>query len=722
MNIKSSRRKFLKGSLAATTTLVIGLNSTGVFAAGASGATINPFVKISSDGTLTVVLKHFEMGQGTSTGLTTLVAEELDVEWEKVQTEFAPADTGKYANLFMGLQGTGGSTSIANSYMQQRQAGAAARDVLVRAAATKWGVTASDITIEKGVLKSGNKSAHFGEVAQEAAKLTPPAEPILKSKSDFKLIGNPNLHRKDHMSKTDGTAMFAMDIKVPGMVYAVILHKPQFGAKLVDIDASEAKKMNGFIDAKALPTGEGIAIYANSTWNALQARDAITANWDLSAAEMRSSDQMFTDAVALLDNPAYAVHGDQAEAMKNNLTAAEKVDVEFRLPFLAHAPMEPLNCVIEPNENGVVVHDGCQMPTLVQNTVAQILKLKPENVKVNTVYAGGSFGRRANPTSDYVSEAAMAFALLGAKTPTKLVWSREDDIRAGYFRPLAVHKISIGLNDQGNVVGWDHRIASKSIMKGTFFEEFAVQNGVDTSSTEGVADTSYAIPAMSVGLSDFITPVTALWWRSVGHSVTGIIMEVAMDMAAETAGKDPIDFRLNMLPGDTDDQKRMSNVLKMVAEKAEWKKPLPNGWGRGIAVHQSFGGFVAQVIEVSTKNDDIKIERVVCAVDCGMIINPDIVTAQIESGIGYGLGAVMRNQITFTDGIVDQYNFPDYEPLRMADIGKIEVHHVKSDLSPSGIGEPGVPPSGPALINAIANATGKRVTNLPLSENGVSFV
>ena len=395
--------------------------------------------------------------------------------------------------------------------------------------------------------------------------------------------------------------------------------------------------------------------------------------------------------------------------------------MEFRLPFLAHAPMEPQNCVIEATENGVLIHDGCQMPTLVQDTVAGILELSPQNVEVNTVFAGGSFGRRANPTCDYVSDAAMAFSMLGGKTSVKLVWSREDDIKAGYFRPLAIHRVSVGLDDQGQVCGWDHRIASKSIMKGTFFEEFSVQNGVDVSSVEGVNDTSYEIPSMSVGLSDIETPVTALWWRSVGHSVTGIVMEVTMDMAAEAAGVDAVDFRLNMLPGNTDEQKRMANVLKLVADKAGWNKALPQGWGRGIAVHQSFGSFVAQVIEVSTHGDDIKIERVHCAVDCGMIINPDIVRAQIESAIGFGLGAAMRNQISFTDGLIDQSNFPDYEPLRITDIGAIEIHHVKSDLPPSGIGEPAVPPSGAALINAIANATGKRITKLPLSENGISF-
>ncbi len=722
MNIKSTRRDFLKGAMATGSVLIIGLNAQGVLAAGNADATLNPFVKISKDGTLTVVLKHFEMGQGTSTGLTTLVAEELDADWQAVQIEFAPVDTAKYVNTLFGMQATGGSTAMANSYTQYRQAGAAARDVLVRAAAQMWNISPLDIHIENGILMAANKTAHFGEVAEEASKLIPPVEPILKAKADLKLIGNPNIHRKDNSAKIDGSAIFAMDVKVKGMVYAVVLHAPQIGGKLESFDASKAETLKGFIDAKALLNGEGVVVFANSTWNALQARDAINAQWDLSEAETRSTSVMFEEASTLLSAPTYAAHGDILVTQNALKDATKKVDVEFRLPFLAHAPMEPLNCVIEPTDKGVRIHDGCQIPTLVQGTVATILNLAPENVEINTVYAGGSFGRRANPTSDYVSQAAFAFALLGSKTPVKLVWSREDDIRVGYFRPMAVHKVSVGLDNDGKVVGWDHRIASKSIMKGTFFEEFSVQNGIDSSSTEGVADTSYTIAAMSVGLSDFLTPVKALWWRSVGHSITGITMEVTMDMLAQAAGIDPVNFRLSMLPGENDNQKRMANVLKLVAEKSEWSKPLANGWGRGIAVHQSFGSFVAQVVEVSSDNDAIHIERVICAVDCGIIVNPDVVIAQVQGAVGYGLGAVMRNQISFTNGIVDQYNFPDYEPLRLADIGNIEVHLVNSNIAPTGIGEPGLPPSGPALINAIANATGKRVTTLPLNENGITFV
>ena len=378
MTNKSTRREFFKSSLAAGVTLFIGLNAKGVFAAGATGASLNPFIKISNDGTLTIILKHFEMGQGASTGLATLIAEELDADWEKIETEFAPADASKYANLFLGMQGTGGSTSMANSYMQYRQAGAAARDVLVRAVAAKWNVPMGDITIDKGILKAGNKVAHFGEVVAEAAKLVPPTEPSIKSEDDFKLIGNENIHRIDHSSKTDGTAMFAMDIKVPGMVYVSVLHKPKFGAKLVSFDASRASELGGFIAAKALPNGEGVAVYANSTWNVLSARDAIEANWDFSAAEMRSSEQMYQDAAAAIENPTYDVKGEKSKTENALSNATKKIDVEFRLPFLAHAPMEPQNCVIEAIENGVLVHDGCQMPTLVKNTVASILELNPE--------------------------------------------------------------------------------------------------------------------------------------------------------------------------------------------------------------------------------------------------------------------------------------------------------------------------------------------------------
>jgi len=724
MTMQTTRRAFLQGTAASGAVLLVGFDPKGVLAAGSTGAQLNPFVKISADGSVTVVIKHFEMGQGTTTGLSTLVAEELDADWESLKVQFAPADGTRYANLFFGGQGTGGSTAIANSFMQHRQAGAAAREVLVKAAAETWGVSPDTVTVENGILKAGNRTAHFGEVASKAAVLTPSAEPQLKSPDRFRLIGDESLARKDSAPKTDGTAKFAMDLKLPGMLYVTVLRSPKFGGTLVSFDAAGAAGVTGFVDAKALPNGGGVAVYAKSTWAAIQARDAIDATWDFAAAETRSTDALIAYHTGLMDNPTYQVReGGDFAVTAQALEGAERiVEGEFVFPNLAHAAMEPLNCVIEATANGVRVHDGCQFPAIAQPVVAATLGLTPEQVEINTVYAGGSFGRRATPTADYQTEAAMAFDLLGRTAPVKLVWTREDDIRGGYYRPMAAHRARIGIGADGTIAGWDHRIAAKSILKGTSFESVLVHNGVDHVSIEGVGDSHYGIPAMAVGLSDAQSAVPVLWWRSVGHTHTAYAMEVLMDMAAEAAGADPVDFRLGLLSGGDKDQQRLAGVLKLAAEKAGWGTPMDSGRGRGIAVHKSFSTYVAEVAEVSVDADGaVKIDRIVCAVDCGVAVNPDVIKAQMEGGIGYGLGAVMRNQITLTDGEVDQENFPDYEPLRISDMPDIEVHILASTEAPTGVGEPGTPPSGPALANAIYAATGKRITRLPMTESGITF-
>lgn len=732
MTIQTSRRNLLKGVAATGTALFIGYNTNGILshtianAAEKSDLTpLNPFVKIATDGTVTIILKHFEMGQGTTTGLTTLVAEELDADWDKVAIEFAPADHEKYKNLAFGAQGTGGSTAIANSYIQYRTAGAAVRALLVQAAAAKWGLKPKDISVEKGMVRAGDKSAHFGELIADAAKLPLPEKPTLKTADQFNLIGKTELSRKDNIDKTDGTALFAMDVKVPNMVYAVILRSPRFGGTLLSFETEKASKISGFLNAKAMPTKDGVAIYATSTWAAISARKAIEAKWDNSKAENRSTKEIGkTHLETLKKAPALQARKDNDFEKTNTAiaSASKKVEAEFLLPYLAHAPMEPLNCVIEPHDNGkVTVHDGCQFPGLVHPAIAKILGLQPDQVKIKTYYAGGSFGRRATAKSDYATEAALAFKLLGGKKAVKLVWTREDDLAGGYFRPMAAHSVKIGLSDKGEISGWNHHVVSQSIVKGTPFEKALVKDGVDHTSIEGIADTEYEIPALSVGLTDWVSPIPVLWWRSVGHSHTAYVKEVSMDLAAKAAEKDPVQFRLNYLKSENKDQKRLAGVIKLAAEKAEWSKPLPKGWARGIAAHKSFGSYVAQVIEISSKDGDIKIERVVCAVDCGVAVNPDVIKAQMEGGIGFGLGAIMRNQITLNDGLVEQENFPDYEPLRINDIGKIEVHITPSVEAPTGVGEPGVPPAGPALANAIMALKGKPLLKLPLNENGVDF-
>ncbi|WP_424933232.1 molybdopterin cofactor-binding domain-containing protein [Amaricoccus macauensis] len=725
MTFETSRRGFLRGATAAGAALVIGLRPDGALAARlGDAATLNPFVKISPDGAVTVIIKHFEMGQGTTTGLATLVAEELDASWEQVKFEYAPADNERYANLLFGAQGTGGSTAMANSFMQYRKAGAAARTVLIQAAAEAWGSDPAAITITDGMISDGSNETGFGDMVTAAAAIPLPEDPPVKDPADFRLIGRETLQRKDTPDKINGTATFAMDIQLPDMVTAVILRAPKFGGKLTSFDATGAEDMRGFVDAKALPDGSGVAVYASSTWAAFQARDAISAEWDFSEAETRSTPEINEALLGLVRaDPEYVARAEADTAAQEAIAAADQViEAEFLLPALAHAPMEPLTCTIEPTETGVRVHDGCQFPAIAHPTIAGVLELDPAVVEIRTLYAGGSFGRRANPAADYHMQAAMAFALTDRSAPVKLVWSREDDLKGGFYRPMAAHRARIGLASDGTIVGWDHRIATKSIFKGTTMAEWVVHDGVDHASVEGIADTVYALPNLTVGLSDFQTQVPVLWWRSVGHSHTAYVMESLIDMAAEAVGQDPVAYRLSLLEGGTPDQARLAGVIRRASEEAGWSEPLPMGWSRGVAAHKSFETFVAHVVEVSTDADGaVRIERVVSAVDCGVPVNPDVIRAQIEGGTGFGIGAVMRNQITFSDGEVDQWNFPDYEPLRMGDIGRIDVHVIPSTEAPTGVGEPGVPSAGPALANAIAAATGLRAKTLPMAENGVTF-
>ncbi len=720
MTLQTSRREFLQG--AATAGLVIGLSPSGAFAATpAQELSPNPFVTIGEDGTVTVILKHFEMGQGTSTGLTTLVAEELDADWDAVEIAFAPADASRYVNTAFGAQGTGGSTAIANSFVQYRQAGAAARDLLVRAAAAEWSVPAEEIIIENSVLKhASGKESGFGPMTGRAATLTVAEELKLKDPSEFKLIGRETLARKDNLAKTTGAADFAIDIRRPNMLTVVVARAPMFGGKPTSVNDEAALATRGVEAVRVLP--EGVAVYATDTWSAMKGREALEVEWDLSAAETRSSAQILEDTRALLEQDGQTARkdGDGAAALAG---AAKTVEADFLFPFLAHSPMEPLNCVIERTaDGGVEIWDGCQFPSLAQPTVAAVMGVDPAQVKINTVWAGGSFGRRANPTSDYHAEAALALKMLEGSAlegrPVHLVWTREDDVRGGYYRPAYAHRVRAGVDADGHPVAWDQRQSGKSILIGTFFEEMLVQDGVDGTSVEGASTLPYAVPNLEVSIRNTETPIKVLWWRAVGHTHTAYSTEVIMDMLAEAANADPVEYRLSLLG----DHPRHAGVLKLAAEKAGWNEPLPEGRGRGVAVHESFSSFVATVVEVSTNEDGaVKIERVVTAVDCGLAINPDVIKAQLEGGTGFGLGSVMRNQITLTDGEVDQTNFWDYEPLRLSDMPPVEVHIVPSAEAPTGVGEPGTPPAGPALANAIYAATGKRAFTLPMTESGIEF-
>ncbi len=724
MTANISRRGFLKSAAAAAAVLYVGATPDGAVAAGSSDAMLNPFVKIDSDGNVIAIIKHFEKGQGPATGLSTLIAEELGVTMEQIGYEFAPSDPQVYNNLFFGpFQGTGGSTAMANSWMQYRTAGANAREMLIKAAAQAWGVDAAGLDIQEGMVTGVGKSAPLGEFVAAAAEIAPSETPRLRDQSEWKIIGNEATRRVDSPIKVNGQAKFGMDVHLPNQMVVMIKRTPQRGGVVAGFDDSAAKDVKGFIMAMPLPTKHGVAVYAENTWAAMQARAAIEVDWDMSAAETRSSQEIRDEIMAALEAaPVYNVNKADTPAISSAVDgAAQVVEKTFYFPLLAHAPMEPMNCTIEQTAEGdIVLHDGAQMPTGPHMAYQQIFGLPAEKIHIKTMLTGGSFGRRATPDADYQVEAGLAFVMTDRSRPVKLVWDREDDIRGGYYRPATGHKVRVGLDADGKIAAWEHQVAGQSIMKGTAFEAFSVKDGVDHSTVEGLADSPYVIPNMAVGLTDTEKATSVLWWRSVGHTHTAYVMEVMMDMAAKAAGRDPVEFRLAYLEGGDKDAQRKAGVLKLAAEKGNWGNPA-TGNVQGIAVHKSFGSFVAEVVEVSgTPTDGIQIEKVTAAVDCGIAVNPDVIRAQTEGAIGYGIGHAMRDQITLDGGAVEQSNFPDYEPLRISDIKAIETHIVASAEAPTGIGEPGTPPSAPALANAIAQLD-VQVAELPMSENGVAF-
>ncbi len=718
--VRPSRRTFLKAAGAvAAFGLTIGFEWAGTGRRALAATTMpdatfapNAFLRVAPDNSVTVIAKHVEMGQGAYTGIATIVAEELDANWQDVRVESAPADAKRYANLAFGtVQGTGGSSAMANSWMQLREAGAKARAMLISAAAAQWQVPASELTARDGSVHHAatNRTATYGSLASAAARLPVPDKVALKSPKDFRLIGH-QLPRVDVPPKTDGTAQFTLDVTFPGMLVALLQRPPLFGATVKSFDASAAKAVPGVVSVVQVPGG--VAVVAKGFWAAKQGRDALKIEWDDSKAEKRSSDAIMAEYRQLAEQPGASARkdGDATQALAG---AAKKISATYSFPYLAHAPMEPLDAVVKLTADSCEIWAGDQFQTVDQSNAARTAGLDPQQVKIHTLYAGGSFGRRANTRSDYIVEAVSIAKALGANgTPVKLQWTREDDIHGGLYRPMYFHKLDAGLSADGKLVGWRHRIVGQSILAGTPFASVMVKNGIDATSVEGAANMAYAIPNISVELSTTQTGVPVLWWRVVGSSHTAFAVEAFIDEAAHAAGKDPFVFRRDLLAHEP----RMRAVLELAAEKAGWDpaKPLPKGRGRGIAVAEAFKTFVAQVAEVSLDKDgNVKVERVVCAVDCGTPINPDVIAAQMEGGIGFGLGAVLHSAITLKDGKVEQNNFDGYQVLRIAEMPKVEVHIVQSGEAPTGVGEPGVAPVGPAVANAIFAATGKRVHSLP---------
>jgi len=719
MNIENlSRRRFLQGGAGLTLGFCLPSLVAAATAEKMPVATFeaNAFLRIGSDNTVTVLSKHLEMGQGTYTGLATLLAEELDADWAQVRVEGAPADARRYNNLLMGpIQGTGGSTAMANSWQQMRQAGAAGRAMLVAAAARQWQVAADEIVVEAGKLThpASKRSASFGQLAEAAAKEAVPSEVKLKDPKDFRLIGK-TAKRRDSADKTNGTAKFTQDVQLPGMLVAVVAHPPQFGATVKAFDASKTKAIKGVVDVVQIP--QGVAVLARDTWSAKLGRDALLVTWDDSAAFKLGSDEILARYKELAKTPGLVARkeGDAAAAFA---APAKVVKASYDFPYLAHAAMEPMNCVIQLKPDACEVWNGEQFQTVDQGNIAHLLGLKPEQVKLNMLYAGGSFGRRASTHSDYLLEAAHIVKAINGRAPVKLVWLREDDMRGGYYRPLFHHALEAALDGSGKLVGWKHRLVGQSIIAGSPFAGMMIKDGIDAVSVEGAANLPYAIPNLLVDLhtpSDIGVPV--LWWRSVGSSHTAFSTEAFLDEVAAAAGKDPLALRQELLAAHP----RYLAVLKLAADKAGWGTKLKAGKagerrGRGIAIHESFHSIVAQVAEVTVAKDgSLKVDRMVCAVDCGTAINPDNIRSQVEGGIGFALSAVLHGEITLKEGRVEQGNFDGYAPLRINEMPRVEVHIVPSAAPPTGIGEPGVPPVAPAVANAIAAATGKRVHRLPI--------
>ncbi len=709
-----SRRDFLKAGTLLGGGLVIGFVVPGAkrFAQAATPAAAagklpqpNAFLRIAPDDSVTVQIAHSEMGQGIWTTLPMLIAEELDADWSRMKVEHAPAAPA-YAHTMFGMQMTGGSSSTWSEFERYRQAGAMARALLVQAAAQRFGVKPADCRTENGVVICGAQRARYGELAEAAAALPAPTKVVLKDAKDWKLIGKAT-KRLDSPEKITGRAAFGIDIQFPGLLTAVVARPPVFGASVKSFDASKARAVAGVRDVVQVPSG--VAVVADHFWAAKLGRDALVIDWNLgpnAALDTAALEQEFS-RLADTRGMTAAKAGNAASAMKK---ATKTLAADYHVPYLAHAPMEPLNCAVKIEADRCEIWTGTQFQTMDQMVAAQITGLKPEQVQIHTTFLGGGFGRRATPTSDFVSEAVQVAKAAGK--PVKTVWTREDDVRGGYYRPAYLHRIRVGVGKDGLPTAWQHSVVGQSIVAGTPMEPMMVKDGIDATSVEGVSDSPYMkeIPAHRVELHSPRTGIPVLWWRSVGHSHTAFAMEGMIDELAVAAGEDPVAFRRRLLKRHP----RHLGVLNLAAEKSGWGTPLPAGRARGIAVHESFGSFIAQVAEVSVIDGRIKVHRVVCAVDCGIAVNPAGIAAQMESGIAFGLGAALHSRLDLKDGRVQQSNFHDYQVLRLDEMPQVDVHIVPSTERPGGVGEPGSPPIAPAVGNALAALTGKRLRRLPL--------
>ncbi len=672
----------------------------------------NAFLHIAPDNTVTVQVNRLEFGQGVQTSLPMLIAEELDADWSQVRGALAPAGD-QYKDPAFGIQITGGSGSIAHSYTQYREIGAKARQMLIAAAAEQWKVPAAQIKTSKGTLigPAGQK-ATYGSLADAAMKQQVPATVQLKDPKDFTLIGKPT-RRLDARAKSTGKQTFGMDFKAPESKVAVVARPPVFGAKVAKFDASKAKAIKGVIDVLEVKTdrgGSGVVVIADGYWPAKSGREVLAVEWDTSGVDKVSSAKQVEEYKALSQKPGSPVRTADTSKIAG---AAKKISAVYEFPYLAHAPMEPLNCVVDLRKDGCTVWAGSQFQTVDQGAIAATAGLKPEQVVLNTMMAGGGFGRRAVPTSDYLVEAvniAKVWQAAGHTQPIKVIWSREDDIKGGYYRPSHVHRADIGLDAKGEIVGWDHVIVGQSITSGTPFESMMVKNGVDATMIEGMGE-PYEVP-LNLSAHTVKANVPVLWWRSVGSTHTAFVMETLIDEAAHAAKMDPVAYRKKIMG---EKGKRHAAALDLAVAKSGYgKKALSKGQAWGVAVHESFNTVIAYVVVASVKNGTPKLHKVTAGVHCNTAVNPMTIEAQIQGAALMGLGMTLPGAaITLKDGVVEQQNFSDYTVARMTDMPAIDVHIVPSNDAPTGMGEPGLPPLAPAFANALFKLTGKRLRKLP---------
>lgn len=713
--VKNGRRHFLRATSGAGMGLVLGfVVPLGGVRAAADAAPAkapdapNAFLQIAPDGTVTIMVNRLEFGQGVLTSLPMLVAEDLDADWNHVKAELAPAGDA-FKDKFNGIQMTGGSGSVKNSYIQYREVGARARQMLVAAAASKWKVAPEQCkTVQGVVFGPAGQKATYGSLAEAAMQQAVPEKVTLKDARQFRIIGKPR-GRLDARAKSSGTQQFGIDFSLPGMRVVVVAHPPVFGAKVARFDAAKALAVKGVLDVKevALDRGaKGLAVLATGYWAAKQGREALVVEWDSSGVEKVDTARQMAAFKELAKTPGAVAK----KADISKLAAApKKISAEYEFPYLAHAPMEPLNCVIDLKKDSCTVWAGSQFQTIDQQAIARTAGLDASKVTLNTMMAGGGFGRRAVPTSDYLVEAVnIAKTFPGA--PLKVIWSREDDLAGGYYRPSHVHRAEIGLSDKGEILAWQHVVVGQSIAAGTPFESFMVKDGVDGLMVEGLGE-PYEVPMqLSAHIAKANVPV--LWWRSVGSTHTAFVMETLIDEAAHMAKMDPVAYRKKLI--GTKHPRPLAALELAVAKSGYGKTKLPAGHAFGVALHTSFNTSVAYVVQASLVKGVPKLHKVWAGVHCNQVVNPLSLEAQVQSALLMAIGTTLPGAaITLKDGVVEQHNFHEYTVARMTDMPKVEVHTVPSNDAPTGMGEPGLPPLAPAFANALFRLNGKRLRKLP---------